>query len=40
MGMIDMCNEFEPADRLRHGRPESDVVRLAALGLMTFGNRA
>jgi signal transduction histidine kinase len=37
MGMIDMCNEFEPADRLRHGRPESDVVRLAALGLMTSG---
>jgi two-component system NtrC family sensor kinase len=37
MGMIDMCNEFEPVDRPRHGRPESDMIRLAAAGLMTSG---
>jgi signal transduction histidine kinase len=37
MGMIDMCDECEPVDRLRHPRPEADMVRLAALGLMTSG---
>jgi signal transduction histidine kinase len=37
MGTIDMCDEFELVDRPRHGRAESDLVRLAALGLMTSG---
>jgi two-component system, NtrC family, sensor kinase len=35
--MIDMCNEFESVDRPRHGRQESDMVRLAAVGLMASG---
>src|SRR5271168_4739518 len=37
MGMIEMCNEFESRDRMHPGRPESDMVRLAAIGLMTSG---
>jgi signal transduction histidine kinase len=37
MGMIEMCNEFEAIDRPRHALPQSDMVRLAALGLMTSG---
>jgi signal transduction histidine kinase len=37
VGMIEMCNEFEPRDRPRSVRPEGDMVRLAALGLMASG---
>ena len=37
MGAIDMCDEFELIDRSLRGRPEAEMVRLAAAGLMTSG---
>lgn len=37
MGLVEMCDELQSADRSRPGVAECDMVRLAALGLMTSG---